>query len=108
MTTLVLLDTCAYLRLAKRIRPFVGLEFGQKPYVLTILKEVEAEVHAGAKLRFQYPWFDNEEFATERLAKTMRLSASDRQSMVIAQGVLYGMAMNCSTNSARQKLYPEN
>lgn len=90
MTTLVLLDTCAYLRLAKRIRPFVGLEFGQKPYVLTILKEVEAEVHAGAKLRFQYPWFDNEEFATERLAKTMRLSASDRQSMVIAQGVLYG------------------
>lgn len=90
MTTLVLLDTCAYLRLAKRIRPFVGLEFGQKPYVITILKAVEDEVHAGAKLKFQYPWFDNVEFATERLAKTMRLSVSDRQNMVIAQGVLHG------------------
>lgn len=93
MTTLVLLDTCAYLRLAKRIRPFVGREFGQKPYVLTILKEVEAEVHAGAKLKFQYPWFDNVEFSTERLAKTMRLSATDRQNMVIAQGVLYGTVL---------------
>lgn len=90
MTTLVLLDTCAYLRLAKRIRPFVGREFGQKPYVITILKAVEDEVHAGAKLKFQYPWFDNAEFATERLAKRERLSALDRQNMVIAQGVLYG------------------
>ncbi len=92
MTTLVLLDTNAYLRLAKRVRPFVGRQFGQKPYVLTILKAVEDEVHAGARLKFQYPWFDNDEFATERLAKTMRLSASDRKSMGIVQGVLHGMA----------------
>ena len=92
MSTLVLLDTNAYLRLAKRVRPFVGLQFGQKPYVVTILKEVEDEVHAGARLKFQYPWFDNEEFASERLAKTVRLSAADRKSMGIAQGILHGMA----------------
>lgn len=92
MSTLVLLDTNAYLRLAKRVRPFVGREFGQKPYVITILKAVEDEVHAGARLKFQYPWFDNDEFASERLAKTIRLSASDRKTMEIAQGVLHGMA----------------
>ena len=28
--TLVLLDTNAYLRLAKRVRPMLGVEFGQK------------------------------------------------------------------------------
>ena len=28
--TLVLLDTNAYLRLAKRVRPVVGIKFGQK------------------------------------------------------------------------------
>lgn len=92
MSTLVLLDTNAYLRLAKRVRPFVGRQFGQKPYVITILKAVEDEVHAGARLKFQYPWFDNDEFASERLAKTMRLSAPDRKNMEIAQGVLHGMA----------------
>lgn len=84
MSTLVLLDTNAYLRLAKRVRPFVGRQFGQKPYVITILKAVEDEVHAGARLKFKYPWFDNDEFATERLAKAIKLSAPDRKSMEIA------------------------
>lgn len=44
---LVLLDTNAYLRLAKRIRPTVGLKFGQKQYVLTIHQAVEDEVNRG-------------------------------------------------------------
>lgn len=39
--TLVLLDTNAYLRLAKRVRPLLGKKFGQKDYVLTILRDVE-------------------------------------------------------------------
>lgn len=42
--TLVLLDTNAYLRLAKRVRPLLGKKFGQKDYVLTILRDVEDEV----------------------------------------------------------------
>jgi hypothetical protein len=33
--TLVLLDTNAYFRLAKRVRPAVGIKFGQKDYVIT-------------------------------------------------------------------------
>ena len=56
--TLVLLDTNAYLRLAKRVRPMLGVEFGQKRYVLTILEDVEAEVRHSGRLRFHYPWFD--------------------------------------------------
>jgi len=43
--TLVLLDTNAYLRLAKRVRPMLGIKFGQKEYVLTIFKVTEDEVH---------------------------------------------------------------
>jgi hypothetical protein len=45
---LVLLDTNAYLRLAKRVRPAVGVVFGHKGYVLTIHKSVEDEVHRSA------------------------------------------------------------
>ena len=45
---LVFLDTNAYLRLAKRVRPAVGVVFGHKGYVLTIHKSVEDEVHRSA------------------------------------------------------------
>jgi hypothetical protein len=77
--TLVLLDTNAYLRLAKRIRPLLGVPFGQKGYVLTILADVESEVHASGRLRRHFPWFDADPaLVQERLARRMRLSAEDR------------------------------
>ena len=90
MTTEVLLDTNTYLRLAKRIRPAVGREFGQVPYVVVILKAVEEEVHRSAKLLFKNPWFDEPEFAEERIAKQTRLSAADKQEMKLVQDILMG------------------
>jgi hypothetical protein len=70
LTTLVLLDTNTYLRLAKRVRPFVGLEFGQVPYMLTILKVTEDEVHRNPHLQFRNPWFDQTEYAQEADGQT--------------------------------------
>ncbi len=90
MTTQVLLDTNTYLRLAKRIRPAVGREFGQVPYVLVILKAVEDEVHRSTRLRFLNPWFDELEFAQERMAKQVRLSAAEKQDLKLVQDVLLG------------------
>lgn len=91
MTTEVLLDTNTYLRLAKRIRPAVGRQFGQVPYVVVILKAVEDEVHRSPRLKFHNPWFDEPEFALERLAKQKRLSADDKSAMTLVQDVLLGM-----------------
>jgi len=88
--TLVLLDTNIYLRLAKRIRPFLGVKFGQKEYVVTVLRDVEDEVHRNSALRFKYPWFDDNELANERLATQVRLSKEERGSLDIAQSVLLG------------------
>ena len=88
--TLVLLDTNAYLRLAKRVRPAVGIEFGQRGYVLTIHKMVEDEVHRSARLRQTYPWFDAPEFAEERLARQIRLNEREKASVQAAQSVLHG------------------
>ncbi len=90
MTTEVLLDTNTYLRLAKRIRPAVGRQFGQVPYVLVVLKVVEDEVHRNRKLQFKNPWFDEPGFAQERMAKQTRLSAAEKQAMTLVQGVLMG------------------
>lgn len=92
MTTLVLLDTNTYLRLAKRVRPFVGLKFGQMPYVLTILKVTEDEVHRNPHLQFRNPWFDQTEHAQERIAKQVRLTAFEKAQVEAAQSVLLGWA----------------
>lgn len=91
---LVLLDTNAYLRLAKRVRPAVGITFGQRGYVLTVHKSVEDEVHKSPRLRAKYPWFDADEFANERLAKQIRLSADEKQSIEAAQSVLHGWVLS--------------
>ena len=91
--TLVLLDTNAYLRLAKRVRPAIGIKFGQKGYVLPIHKSVEDEVHRSARLRATYPWFDGQEFASERLAKQIRLSAVEKTEVQAAQSVLHGWVL---------------
>jgi hypothetical protein len=90
VTTQVLLDTNTYLRLAKRIRPAVGRKFGQVPYVLVILKDVEEEVHRNARLCFLNPWFDEPEFANERMAKQTRLGEADKQEIKLVQDVLQG------------------
>lgn len=89
--TLVLLDTNAYLRLAKRVRPLLGKKFGQKDYVLTILRDVEDEVQRSPRLRHDYPWFDAAPLATERLAHTPRLNNQEKATLAAAASVLHGL-----------------
>ncbi len=96
--TLVLLDTNAYLRLAKRVRPMLGVKFGQKEYVLTILKITEDEVHKSSKLRHQSSWFDNPELAAERLAKQVRLKPDEKQLIDINKGIFRQYALENAAN----------
>lgn len=89
--TLVLLDTNVYLRLAKRVRPLLGVPFSENHYVITILKDVEDEVHRSHKLTFYNPWFDAKELVTERLAKQVRLSDDEKNRLNAAQSVLHNL-----------------
>jgi hypothetical protein len=89
-TTLVLLDTNAYLRLAKRVRPLLGIVFGQKRYVLTVLEDVENEVLRNPRLRLHYPWFDGDaSLASERLARRLRLSRDEKAELEAAARFLH-------------------
>lgn len=86
--TLVLLDTNTYLRLAKRIRPLLGVKFRQKNYVLTVLKDVEDEVRRSPKLRFNHPWFEEPALGAERDARQVRLSDDEKRQLDSARSVL--------------------
>jgi hypothetical protein len=89
-STLVLLDTNAYLRLAKRVRPLLGIVFGQKRYVLTVLEDVENEVHRSPRLRRHYPWFDGDAaLASERLARRLTLSSDEKAELEAAARFLH-------------------
>jgi hypothetical protein len=88
--TLVLLDTNAYLRLAKRVRPLLGVPFGNKRYVLTVLKDVEEEVRRSRTLQFKFPWFEEQAFGVERDAARIRLSAVENVGLDNLCSVLRG------------------
>jgi hypothetical protein len=68
----------------------LGIPFGMKDYTLTILKDVEEEVHQNPKLSFKFPWFDNQVFKDERLAKQVRLTAEEKKQLEAAKSVLLG------------------
>ena len=91
--TCVLLDTNAYLRLARRIQPLLGISFGQKGYVLTILKAVEDEVRRNPALRYKFPWFDNDGLQAERLAKQVRLNEAEKAEITAMTSVLRAHAL---------------
>lgn len=61
----ILVDTNAYLRLAKTIRPLLFVPFGDNEYCLYILPELNEEL-ASRKLQSKFPWVDEEEFAENR------------------------------------------
>jgi hypothetical protein len=89
--TPVLLDTNAYLRLAKRIRPLLGKPFGQKAYVLGVLRDVDDEVHRSPRLRSNYPWFDMADLASERKTYSPRLTQEEKEALNAATSVLLGL-----------------
>lgn len=93
-STLLLLDTNAYLRLAKRIRPMLGAKFGQKNYEIKILKDVEDEVFRNGSLLFKFPWFESDEHANERLANQIRLSKVERSDLNVTTSVLRGHVLS--------------
>ena len=61
----ILVDTNAYLRLAKTIRPLLFVPFGDNEYCLYILPELNDEL-ANRKLQSKFPWVDAEEYADNR------------------------------------------
>lgn len=76
----------------------LGVKFGQKEYVLTILKITEDEVHKSSKLRHKFPWFDNPELAAERLAKQVRLKKNEKELLTITQGIFRQHAVENAAN----------
>lgn len=75
----ILIDTNAYLRLAKTIRPLLFVSFGENEYCLYIIPELNAEL-ANHRLATKFPWIDEAEYQQNR-QYTPKLSRKQQQSI---------------------------
>ena len=64
--------------------------FRPERYLLTLLEDVENEVHRNARLRRHYPWFDGDAaLASERLARRLPLSREEKAELDAAAHFLH-------------------
>lgn len=66
----VLLDSCAYFRLARSIHPLLAPTFGPPPpYSLFVLVELDDEYLTSSRLHHKFEWVNGAEYKADRLAK---------------------------------------
>ncbi len=62
----LLLDTNAYLRVARSIHPLLFAEFGEDRTCLYLIEEFEREFARSRRLRSKFPWVDEPEYRDNR------------------------------------------
>lgn len=64
--TKILLDTNAYLRLSKSVRPLLAEPFGEKQYALFLHKEIQIELNRSSRIKNKFYWLKEKEYVEER------------------------------------------
>ena len=80
----LLLDTNAYLRLARSIHPLLFIEFGEDQTCLYLIDEFEREFGRSRRLRGKFPWVDEPEYRDNR---QIRLQIGRKQRRAIRTAV---------------------
>lgn len=102
----ILLDSNAYLRLARSIRPLLRGTFGAPPpYSLFILKELEGELASSARLRMRFEWFSETDLRQDRAAKVYRSAGKPAQAVEAMYTVLAQAAVDRGLNVSREDLH---
>jgi hypothetical protein len=78
----ILVDTNAYFRLAQSIRPLLKTVFGEPKYCLYVIKELQDEYNKNPRLRNNFPWVNEPEYAENR---SHRLQVSRKEQKEIDQ-----------------------
>lgn len=88
----ILIDTNAYLRLAKHFSPLLGQKFVTPPEVLQVLSEVDREVSASPRLESKFSWALDAEYAQNRLQNLVKLSGKQPTEIFTAKSVVDGIS----------------
>ena len=80
----LLLDTNAYLRLARSVHPLLFSEFGDDRTCLYLIDEFEREIARSRRLRSKFPWVDEPEYRDNR---QIRLQIGRKQKRAIRTAI---------------------
>lgn len=101
----ILLDSNAYLRLARSIRPLLADTFGNAPrYSLFVLRELDEEYSRSARLRNKFEWVNDPEHTADRKAKRYQLSGAWNKKGQTAFSFLAAYASRNGVNISRVDL----
>lgn len=77
----ILLDSNAYFRLARSIRPLLDVEFGgAERYALYVIDDMAAEYDRSTRLRNKFAWLREEEYVSNR-RRPLTMSRAERKSV---------------------------
>jgi hypothetical protein len=62
----IIVDSCAYFRLAQSIRPLLKKPFGKEKHCLGVIQELDNEYEKSPSLKHKFYWVNDDEFAANR------------------------------------------
>ncbi len=62
----IIVDSCAYFRLAQSIRPLLKTPFGREKHCLGVIKELDEEYEKSATLKNKFFWVSQQEYGDNR------------------------------------------
>ena len=74
----ILIDSSAYLQLARQHHPLLGVEFGKENNCLYIIDDLKRELNATSRLQLPFAWLNEHEYRHNRV-KTVQVSREDYQ-----------------------------
>lgn len=88
----ILIDTNAYIRLAKHFSPLLGQKFVIPPEVLQVLSEVDREISASPRLESKFSWALDDEYAQNRLQNLVKLNGKQPTEIFNTKSVVDGIS----------------
>lgn len=76
MATHLLVDSCSYFRLARVIEPLLGAEFGEPPFDILVVPELDEEFGKSPNLQVKFPWVNEQVYKNNRVANVLAPNCS--------------------------------
>lgn len=71
MATHLLVDSCSYFRLARVIEPLLGVEFGEPPFTILVIPELDQEFGKSPNLQVKFPWVNEQVYMRNRVSNVL-------------------------------------
>ena len=99
----ILLDTNAYLRLAKHFNPLLGNTYISLPKLLQVLSEVDTEITASPRLENKFSWATEPPYVQNRAQNLVKLTGKQPTEILIAKSVVEGTSNQFKTSGIYKK-----